>query len=455
MVALLMGLGRSPLGAQAGISGTVFDSLRASAPLRGATVVLVEPSRYATSDERGRFHFDSVPPGRYTLAFMHPMLDSLDLTVGETVVQAVEGRTAAVRLFTPSAATLYARVCPAPREKATGFILGRVRDVDGDAPVAGAVVTSEWSEFVPMNGAVSRHAVGHRATTTASGGFIFCGVPADAPFVVGATLGSSAAGPVEMTLGTSLIGHLELAVRVGDDGAAASATLRGMVKRTGGQAVAGALVGAVADSARSTRTDAAGRFALGGLPPGTRAFEVRAVGLAPANLVLDLRTSSIVDTTIVLANPAQALKAVSVTTTTSKIDRGDFDRRRHESAGFFMTAADIARSSPSNIADLFRRVPAVRVGTMPVNGRGSRANIPTLQVMMVNSAGKTQQCIPNFFLDGAPYLVDDGHTFAELMDQVTPEAITGIEVYRPGTPMPPQFDRSSLSGCGSIVIWTR
>lgn len=448
-------LGASMLGAQASITGTVFDSLRTNAPLHGATVVLVERSRYATSDERGRFHFDSVVPGRYTVAFMHPMLDSLDLTMSETIVEAAAGAATPIRLYTPSSATLYARVCPAPREKATGFLLGRVRDVDADAPVAGAVVTSEWSEFAPLNGTVARTAVGHRATTTASGGFIFCGVPTDATFAVVATLGGSMAGPVEVALGTSFIGHLELAVRVGADSAEAHSTLRGTVKRASGQAVAGALVAVAGDSTRSARTDAAGRFALGGVPSGTRAFDVRAVGLAPMNVVLDLRSGAIRDTAIVLEKPAQPLQAVNVTTRTSNIDRGEFDRRRHESAGYFMTAEDIAKTSPSNIADLFRRVPSVRVGMMPVNGRGSRANIPTLQAMMINSAGKTQQCIPNFFLNGAPYLVDDNHTFAELMDLVNPEDIKGLEVYRPGTPMPPQFDRSSLTGCGSIVIWTR
>ena len=54
-------------GAQGSIAGTMYDSLSTHAPLANATVVLVERSRYATTDSRGRFQIDSVPDGHYTL----------------------------------------------------------------------------------------------------------------------------------------------------------------------------------------------------------------------------------------------------------------------------------------------------------------------------------------------------------------------------------------------------
>lgn len=66
--------------AQGRITGTVYDSLYARAPLAGATVVLIEGSRYVTSDSRGRFGFDSVPEGRVSLSFMHPVLDCSGFT---------------------------------------------------------------------------------------------------------------------------------------------------------------------------------------------------------------------------------------------------------------------------------------------------------------------------------------------------------------------------------------
>jgi hypothetical protein len=38
---------------------------------------------------------------------------------------------------------------------------------------------------------------------------------------------------------------------------------------------------------------------------------------------------------------------------------------------------------------------------------------------------------------------------------VRPETIKGVEVYSSGGMIPPQYDRSSSTQCGSIVIWTR
>src|ERR1035437_4852695 len=84
----LLVLSSANASAQGGISGTVFDSLITHAPLANATVVLVERSKYVATDAHGRFRIDSVPDGRYTLSFIHPVLDSLGLPGPPTVLQA-------------------------------------------------------------------------------------------------------------------------------------------------------------------------------------------------------------------------------------------------------------------------------------------------------------------------------------------------------------------------------
>jgi hypothetical protein len=94
------------LAAQGSITGTVYDSLSTRGPLANATVVLVERSRYTTTDARGRFTFDSVPDGHYTIGFLHAVLDSLDLQVPPVPADVSGNRRAVVRLFTPSPATV-------------------------------------------------------------------------------------------------------------------------------------------------------------------------------------------------------------------------------------------------------------------------------------------------------------------------------------------------------------
>lgn len=74
-----------PSGQQrATVDGVVADSIR-GLPLQDAVVQLLsrdEPSnvvRSAVSDANGRFVLVDVPKGRYTLGFVHPILDSLGI----------------------------------------------------------------------------------------------------------------------------------------------------------------------------------------------------------------------------------------------------------------------------------------------------------------------------------------------------------------------------------------
>jgi hypothetical protein len=436
-------------GAQAtSIAGVVFDSLRTKAPLAGATVVLIELNKYVSADERGRFHFDSLVPGRYRLSFLHPVLDSLHITASETEVDAVAGTATVVRLVTPSAASLYARLCPAPREKLTGVVIGRVYDVDDDSPLAGAVVSSAWDELVIENGTVRGHTAGHRVVTTASGGFVFCGVPSDAPFKLRASAGGASAGPIEVSLGTSLVASADLAVSRAPAGAARLATLRGSVRRTDGTPLAGAIISSDAATVPA-RADAAGRFTLAGIVPGTRVVEVKALGLNPLTLVMDFRSGMAIDTAFTLIRPAQPLSPVAVSGRSDEIDRGEFDRRRQSTAGYFATQADIMKFAPGDLGEVFQRVPSLRLQPGP-----PRAGVNTRQVTMMGSGGNPY-CVPTFFIDGVEFAGGGVGSFAEVMDAVKPEMVKGIEVYRPGSPIPPRFDRTSRTGCGSIVVWTR
>jgi hypothetical protein len=59
-------------------------------------------------------------------------------------------------------------------------------------------------------------------------------------------------------------------------------------------------------------------------------------------------------------------------------------------------------------------------------------------------------CIPAFYFNGM-YMRDVNAD--DINDWVHPEEIAGIEIYTETT-LPPQF-HSRLSGCGSILIWTK
>jgi hypothetical protein len=118
--------------------------------------------------------------------------------------------------------------------------------------------------------------------------------------------------------------------------------------------------------------------------------------------------------------------------------RGFLDRSR-SGMGRYLTEETISRRGALVTSDLFRSVAGLQVELSPLGDT---------QITMRSHFG--DDCMPNFFLDGQHMKnlsADDINGF------VDPKHIAGIEVYA-GTEVPPQFQHG-LSGCGSIVIWTK
>ena len=110
--------------------------------------------------------------------------------------------------------------------------------------------------------------------------------------------------------------------------------------------------------------------------------------------------------------------------------------------GRFLSEADIARRNPIETSDLFRSVSGVYVGD-DIKMRGAFASA---------QEGSNGECTPNVFLDGMRMPTVSVLTATELDSWVNPARISAVEIY-PDAP-PPQF-HVALSGCGSIVIWTK
>ena len=131
--------------------------------------------------------------------------------------------------------------------------------------------------------------------------------------------------------------------------------------------------------------------------------------------------------------------------------RDGFLARQRWGLGAFLTSADIAKHSYVGLDGILGAVRGVRID------RGTRGYpLPLLH------GTKTGSCIPNFFLDGAPFYVDGAapiigatHPFSDLAAAAPPERIKGVEVYSTSGSIPAQYDLTSSTGCGSIVIWTR
>ena len=446
--------------AQGRITGTVYDSLSLRAPLVNATVVLIERSLYATTDSHGRFRMDSVPEGHYTISFMHPVLDSLSLQAPITTVDVFAGRAADVTLSTPSPLAAYARLCPNERDTEVGAIIGRVRDVDDDSPLRDATVSTDWTEFTLGGGGLGRRHARTVAQTNSAGVFILCGVPKQMNLELRAVRAGYSAGPSLLAISDRLIGHIDFAISRRDTAAFSigqnsdssrspttdrpgTASIHGVVRDGDGRPLRDALVGVIG-TVRSARTDGAGTFGIVGIPAGTRTIEARSLGLTPLTVSVDFATNATREIVLSLNRRVQYLKAFTVLGRGNAAnDRTGFEVRRRRSFGHFVTQEDLARHPSFDLLDVLARIAQVHIeygtdGHPSPLMRGNRGN-----------------CQPNFFLNGVSFFVDRDAPFADLNAAVPAESIRGVEVYASTGMIPPQFDRSSFTSCGSIIIWTQ
>jgi hypothetical protein len=231
-------------------------------------------------------------------------------------------------------------------------------------------------------------------------------------------------------------------------------------------------------SSASTKTNNSGFYLLCGVPAQVR-LNLRSERLgyvgSPAQAALDDRLISSVDfalrrtdraasdTSSPSARGAQKLAAVAIdekAVLPSWMERSGFEQRRKMGLGAFLTEQDIAKHTFSDFISVLKGLRGIQITYTARSG----ISFPFPYLLGISDANQVR-CIPNVFLDGAPFSISmpdprgrpqaDPFAFEQLGGIAHPEAIKGIEVYsNPGT-IPAQYDMTSSTGCGSIVIWTR
>ena len=116
-----------------------------------------------------------------------------------------------------------------------------------------------------------------------------------------------------------------------------------------------------------------------------------------------------------------------------------FYQRRDLGIGHFVSREKLERDNPSQLTDVFRRLPGVHIT--------SNRFIRNAVRFRANGAN----CWPLVWLDGAPLPTAEFD-----LDFLSPQSIEGIEVYSGISQIPPQFMGSrGLGSCGVIVVWSR
>ena len=447
--------------AQATVVGTVFDSLFTNAPMRGATVVIPELSRYVTTDARGRFRFDSVPAGSYTMTFLHPKLDSLDIAAEVLPVTVPASGVVNARLATPSPAGVVWLVCRATADTFPAMMLGHVRDADDATAIAGATITAVWSELVLRDDVMQRRTTRSVARTRPSGAYVLCGLPSGLRVEVSASAGAHESGTLAVVAsGNALLQRVDVAIGRRDT---RSATVTGVVRDARGRPAPRATVVLADTTPVRVRTDDSGRFTMRNVPAGTRRFEARRPGSWPQATAVDVPSAGSREVALALGRGTSNVAPVPAVAPGDSTDDSGFEERRRAGIGRFITAQEIARARLKRLSDALVRLPPLIVGStvrspskavellLRAEGKpiGDIVYTPILRMRI----SAVRSCTPAFYLNGIAWLPElPGRAQLEIQSVVGIEQVRGIEVYPPAT-IPVLFDRSN--GCGSVLVWTQ
>lgn len=427
------------------LHGTVTDSIR-NRPLNGATVIASRAAARgagdardytATTSARGKYAFDSLPPGEYTLTVEHPWLDSTGLGVPAKQADLTHPHSETVNLAVPSGPTIRSLFCPiAARDSTIGLVAGYVQDVNSNHPVFGARVVFAWNDF-DVDRRTARATPEKRTaavSTGRDGTFRICGLPVRRTLLMQAQFGDKeATGAVEVEVPTSGVLVETLRLNASDVG---STTVSGRVQREGSQGpVAGAHIH-LYGAASETVTAADGSFHLGGVPFGTQSIEVTALGFYPRRYAIDVHSSGTETATIRMLEVARVLDSIRVIAkrTAQLPGEREFDDRSAHGQGQYITEAMIEKAQPFYTTDLLRQVRGFYV-----MGEGvySTRGITTLSGNRV--------CSPAIYLDGGP-------VSSEVIDDLSPNAVHGIEVYTSDAIAPAMYKGGA---CGMILVWTK
>ncbi|HSU15313.1 TonB-dependent receptor plug domain-containing protein [Longimicrobium sp.] len=126
-----------------------------------------------------------------------------------------------------------------------------------------------------------------------------------------------------------------------------------------------------------------------------------------------------------------------------------FYARMEHGRGSFLTREQIDRRKPRRLTDLFREIPGVRVAS---TSRGDRLVMTgaTPAMYRVDPRWEAGDCPVQYYLDGVSYQPD----FAGVPNDVRPDEVEGIEVYRRLSEVPVEFRRPGAE-CGVVVIWLK
>ncbi len=197
------------------------------------------------------------------------------------------------------------------------------------------------------------------------------------------------------------------------------------------------------------QTNSQGRFRFNDVPAGQYLLIVRRIGFRPISSIIQVGVRDTLRLSFTMEPAIQTMDRVVVTEERRSLRMIEFEKRREQGWGFFLTEEQITKRNLPVSADYLRLAPSISLAPTP-NASGN----PDLVAISKREGGSIYgdgagACAVQIVVDNVPM---PPRFPLELLPN--PREIAGIEVYSGPATVPAQFNGLDRR-CGMVLIWTK
>jgi hypothetical protein len=230
--------------------------------------------------------------------------------------------------------------------------------------------------------------------------------------------------------------------------AGAQSVIDGVVTDTLLRPLVSADISVVGTAARVV-TGENGRFRMLQVPPGQYLIVVRRIGFAPTSGIIDVPDKDTLRLSYTLLRSNNLLDTVRVRGSRVTMRMLDFEKRRQQGQGQFITQEEIERRGSIQSSDFLRYMRGVEVSQVTTQAFAGTQVYSRREAGGFTDSQQQQACAMQVILDG---IILPRNFNLDLLPP--PKQIAGIEVYSGAATVPPQFGGVDRR-CGVVAFWTR
>lgn len=192
-----------------------------------------------------------------------------------------------------------------------------------------------------------------------------------------------------------------------------------------------------------------GRFRILQVPAGQYLLVVRRIGFAPTSGIIDVPANDTLRLSYILSRTTNLLDTIRVRETRVSMRMLEFDQRRRQGQGQFVTQEEIERRGSLQTSDFMRAMRGVEISKVTTRIFGGTQVYSRREGGGYTEQGQQNYCAMQVLLDG---IVLPRNFDLDLLPP--PKQIAGIEVYTGPASVPAQFGGVDRR-CGVVAVWTR